>query len=231
MGGLVSESLFRDINRVPLRREKCSIKNGTADCSGGRAFKYRSGHQLLRGGRKIRLPTDNYVIVVDVNDPVAREKKQCYQYNTFAAPPYKPVASVRQIQNGKLKINNRRTNYENKNKTMCRMAGKWAGNKRDPQGEAATTGVLRRDVIGAKTLENKVNTKGSSTKSDPRTVELHECREAARSRGRYRPGWLEGYLLFAERAAVAKRKSAQNTSRTGPFKISGGVALIGTADD
>ncbi|KAG8279754.1 hypothetical protein J6590_097836 [Homalodisca vitripennis] len=58
-----------------------------------------------------------------------------------------------------------------------------------------------------------------------------ECREAARSRGRYRPGWLEGYLLFAERAAVAKRKSAQNTSRTGPFKISGGVALIGTADD
>ncbi|KAG8285218.1 hypothetical protein J6590_085492 [Homalodisca vitripennis] len=71
MGGLVSESLFRDINRVP----------------GGRAFKYRSGHQLLRGGRKIRLPTDNYVIVVDVNDPVAREKKQCYQYNTFAAPP------------------------------------------------------------------------------------------------------------------------------------------------
>ncbi|KAG8265687.1 hypothetical protein J6590_089398 [Homalodisca vitripennis] len=93
-------SLFRDINRVPLRREKCSIKTGTADCSGGRAFKYRSGHQLLRGGRKIRLPTDNYVIVVDVNDPVAREKKQCYQYNTFAAPPYKPVASVRQIQNG-----------------------------------------------------------------------------------------------------------------------------------
>ncbi|KAG8246221.1 hypothetical protein J6590_028449 [Homalodisca vitripennis] len=93
MGGLVSESLFRDINRVPLRREKCSIKTGTADCSGGRAFKYRSGHQLLRGGRKIRLPTDNYVIVVDVNDPVAREKKQCYQYNTFAAPPYKPVAS------------------------------------------------------------------------------------------------------------------------------------------
>ncbi|KAG8334240.1 hypothetical protein J6590_095003, partial [Homalodisca vitripennis] len=89
MGGLVSESLFRDINRVPLRREKCS-----------RAFKYRSGHQLLRGGRKIRLPTDNYVIVVDVNDPVARKKKQCYQYNTFAAPPYKPVASVRQIQNG-----------------------------------------------------------------------------------------------------------------------------------
>ncbi|KAG8289540.1 hypothetical protein J6590_102405 [Homalodisca vitripennis] len=82
MGGLVSESLFRDINRVPLRREKCSIKN-----RGGRAFKYRSGHQLLRGGRKIRLPTDNYVIVVDVNDPVAREKKQCYQYNTFAAPP------------------------------------------------------------------------------------------------------------------------------------------------
>ncbi|KAG8334239.1 hypothetical protein J6590_095002 [Homalodisca vitripennis] len=58
-----------------------------------------------------------------------------------------------------------------------------------------------------------------------------ECREAARSRGRYRPGWLEGYLLFAERAAVAKRKSAQNNSRTGPFKISGGVALIGTADD
>ncbi|KAG8312217.1 hypothetical protein J6590_028450 [Homalodisca vitripennis] len=58
-----------------------------------------------------------------------------------------------------------------------------------------------------------------------------ECREAARSRGRYRPGWLEGYLLFAERAAVAKRKSTQNTSRTGPFKISGGVALIGTADD
>ncbi|KAG8265688.1 hypothetical protein J6590_089399 [Homalodisca vitripennis] len=102
---------------------------------------------------------------------------------------------------------------------------------KDPQGEAATTGVLRRDVIGAKTLENKVNTKGSSTKSDLRTVELHECREAARSRGRYRPGWLEGYLLFAERAAVAKRKSAQNTSRTGPFKISGGVALIGTADD
>ncbi|KAG8275860.1 hypothetical protein J6590_077053 [Homalodisca vitripennis] len=58
-----------------------------------------------------------------------------------------------------------------------------------------------------------------------------KCREAARSRGRYRPGWFEGYLLFAERAAVAKRKSAQNTSRTGPFKISGGVALIGTADD
>ncbi|KAG8300796.1 hypothetical protein J6590_068486 [Homalodisca vitripennis] len=245
MGGLVSESLFRDINRVPLRREKCSIKTGTADCSGGRAFKYRSGHQLLRGGRKIRLPTDNYVIVVDVNDPVAREKKQCYQYNTFAAPPYKPVASVRQIQNGdqkctgqKLKINNRRTNYEIKIKQCAewRESGQVTRGERriqhkDPQGEAATTGVLRRDVIGAKTLENKVNTKGSSTKSDPRTVELHECREAARSRGRYRPGWLEGYLLFAERAAVAKRKSAQNTSRTGPFKISGGVALIGTADD
>ncbi|KAG8250601.1 hypothetical protein J6590_098245 [Homalodisca vitripennis] len=98
------------------------------------------------------------------------------------------------------------------------MAGKWAGNKRDPQGEAATTGVLRRDVIGAATWS-------------PADDSTQKCREAARSRGRYRPGWLEGYLLFAERAAVAKRKSAQNTSRTGPFKISGGVALIGTADD
>ncbi|KAG8333336.1 hypothetical protein J6590_000477 [Homalodisca vitripennis] len=223
MGGLVSENAVS--------------KTGTADCSGGRAFKYRSGHQLLRGGRKIRLPTDNYVIVVDVNDPVAREKKQCYQYNTFAAPPYKPVASVRQIQNGvttrpkictgqKLKINNRRTNYENKNKTMCRMAGKWAGNKRDPQGEAATTGVLRRDVIGARMVMH-IKEKHLKTKS----IRKGRAQRVTHELGRYRPGWLEGYLLFAERAAVAKRKSAQNTSRTGPFKISGGVALIGTADD
>ncbi|KAG8324582.1 hypothetical protein J6590_088674 [Homalodisca vitripennis] len=51
---------------------------------------------------------------------IAREKKQCYQYNTFAAPPYKPVASYL----GKLAV--------------CR----------DPQGEAATTGVLRRDNAG-----------------------------------------------------------------------------------
>ncbi|KAG8330987.1 hypothetical protein J6590_051355 [Homalodisca vitripennis] len=109
------------------------------------------------------------------------------------------------------------------------MAGKWAGNKRDPQGEAATTGVLRRDVIGARMVMH-IKEKHLKTKSI-RKGRAQRCREAARSRGRYRPGWLEGYLLFAERAAVAKRKSAQNTSRTGPFKISGGVALIGTADD
>ncbi|KAG8260125.1 hypothetical protein J6590_103885 [Homalodisca vitripennis] len=181
MGGLVSESLFRDINRVPLRREKCSIKTGTADCSGGRAFKYRSGHQLLRGGRKIRLPTDNYVIVVDVNDPVARKKKQCYQYNTFAAPPYKPVASYL----GKLAV--------------CR----------DPQGEAATTGVLRRD----KTLENKVNTKGSSTKSDPRTVELHGLRPMIPLRMPGSGSLQVHAIVLSDQSASATRLSTQGAAQ------------------
>ncbi|KAG8329452.1 hypothetical protein J6590_085570 [Homalodisca vitripennis] len=214
MGGLVSESLFRDINRVPLRREKCSIKTGTADCSGGRAFKYRSGHQLLRGGRKIRLPTDNYVIVVDVNDPVAREKEQCYQYNTFAAPPYKPVATDSQSSGPedqkctgqKLKINNRRTNYENKNKTMCRMAGKWAG---------------------------------SSTKSDPRTVELHGLRPMIPLRmpgsgslqGTLSPWLVRGVSAIRRTGSRRKAEERPEYFKDRTFKISGGVALIGTADD